>query len=231
MFVLGGFFGFVLLTNMVEASEVCPDGGDWSKDESGPDFSYTAPSGYKISKVCVKGSTELQYFTADGDNGCWKVSGIGGNSCSAVKISDGSSCHDISHVSFLREQVTESTPSPRPTPTVTPTAALTATPVPTEDPGDNEETATPTPTPTLTPTPTPTETTVPVGGGESSSTSTDSSSETGSSQTSTIEKTNHVPGELAGTFSMPISPQAAVSLIYTLVSGALFTVGYKKWND
>lgn len=123
-----------------EATETCPDGGAWQKDETAHNgFDETCYGGKKVSQICIKGGTNVKYFTTNGNDGCWARSGIGTSVGEAWKIGHGSSCKDISHASFKCETVS-------PTPTVTPTN----TPVPTPTPS-------PTPTPTKIPEPTPTE--------------------------------------------------------------------------
>ena len=141
------------------ASDVC-EGGDnswsnnWYKDENSP-FGITA-SGYIIDQICVKGGQNKIYYSSNGSDGCWSVSGIGTSTASAVKVGSGSSCKDISHAAFHRivasTPTPTNTPTPTKTPTPTPTNVPTATPTPTYAP-----TATPTPTTGVTNTPTPTQ--------------------------------------------------------------------------
>lgn len=51
-----------------------------------------------------------------------------------------------------------------------------------------------------------------------------------SNEITTGATTVTVPGILAGTSSMPISTEAAMSIVGTLLSGGLFIAGYKKWK-
>lgn len=144
-------FGINTHAPVLATTEQC-EAGEEHKDESGP-FSYTTGAGKTITKVCVKASIETFYFTVDGSNGCYSISGIGTQTATAIKVGSGKTCHDISHVSFYASSAPTGTPTATPTstPTVTPTAtpstAPTATPSPTPGQGANPPTGTPTPTP------------------------------------------------------------------------------------
>jgi hypothetical protein len=169
--VLVGVTYFVSSANskIASASETCPTGSGWTKDESSP-FSYTAPAGYKIDQICVKGGQPQNpngyIFTANTNGightcnyvqgkhqktGSVSVAGINSNQGSASKTGD---CADISHASFYITLITTPTPTTTPslTPTITPTITSTVTPTVTTTP-----TITPTPTYEVTVTPTPTE--------------------------------------------------------------------------
>jgi hypothetical protein len=119
-----------------EAVEVCPDGGAWQKDDSSyGGFDETCYSGKKVTEICIKGGTQIAYYTTNGNNGCWARSGIGTNEGDAWKIGAGPTCPDISHASFKCEYVSPTpTPTKTPTPTTTPTPTNTPTPTPTEPP-------------------------------------------------------------------------------------------------
>lgn len=136
------------------------ESGEETKDESSP-FTYTTGAGKTITKVCIKAGTATFYFTADENDGCYSVSGIGSQTGTATTVGSGNSCHDISHVNFYTATVPTGTPTatPTPTPTLTPTATPTHTPTatPTTTPTPTPA-ATPTATVTVTPTPTPTQT-------------------------------------------------------------------------
>jgi hypothetical protein len=116
--------------------------------------------GYIVTEVCVKGSTDIYYFKADGEMFCWEVEGIGTQVATASETwADANAaavvqCHDISHASFKVELVPTVTPTETPvvTPTETPVVTPTETPVVTPT-----ETPVVTPTATSTPTVTPTE--------------------------------------------------------------------------
>jgi len=137
------------------SSDVCPHepfDSNWYKfDGTAP--TYSAPSGYTIDQVCVKGGQNKIFYSSNGSDGCWNVYGIGTGSGGANKVGSGSSCKDISHASFhITQTQTEEEPTPTPTPTDTPTP----TPTPKDectDCGGNNEEPTPTPTNTITPTP------------------------------------------------------------------------------
>jgi hypothetical protein len=107
----------VITPGLVRAAAVppqdvtCPKDSPWTKiddnkvgdnDNSLNKINWTAPSGYVISEVCVKGGQDKEFFTANGSdsNSCWKVKGIGTSSATAKKIGEGSNCKDISHASF-----------------------------------------------------------------------------------------------------------------------------------
>lgn len=149
-------------------SNVCSGGdnswiNDWYKDEHSA-FTVTAPTGYIIDQICVKGGQNKKTFTANGSDGCWSVSGIGTQTASAIKVGSGSSCKDISHSSFHRVTSATQTPSPTvsptttpttPTTTVTPTVTTSVTPTVTTT---VTPTVTTTVTPTITDTVTPTDT-------------------------------------------------------------------------
>jgi hypothetical protein len=184
--VLVGVTYFVSTANnkIVAASETCPTGNGWSKDESSP-FSYTTPNGYKIDQICVKGGQPQNpngyIFTTNtngightcnytqGKNqktGSVSVAGIGTSLGSATKSGD---CADVSHASFHITLITTPTPTvtPTATPTVTPTVTVTPiiTVTPTVTPTSTPTvTITPTVTPTQDPSVTPTATPTPQGG-------------------------------------------------------------------
>ncbi len=140
------FFEVILLlalaTFSVFAAQTCPDGGGWTKIDSG-DLSAYPVSG--ATEYCFKAGTEVY-----DDRESWKSSG-----------------KDLSHWSYFIPQRT-ATPLPTTEPTETPTSTQeptntpgpTDTPEPTRTPGN---TATPEPTATRTPPPgsTPTYTATP----------------------------------------------------------------------
>jgi uncharacterized repeat protein (TIGR01451 family) len=91
---------------------VCPDGEDWEKiDDEGPQ-DYSAPTGYTVVEVCIKGGGDnspnvyLEYFTSDGwyqagGENCVGASGIGtANASSLYGEASGEVCAEISHSSF-----------------------------------------------------------------------------------------------------------------------------------
>jgi hypothetical protein len=124
------------------------------KDEHSP-FSITAPNGYVIEEVFIKGGVNC--FGPAG-NGiifntipCYLVSGVGTQTVTVTQIGPGPICKGISHI----EANKEATPTPTPSPTPTPTDAPTPTPTPTEEPRCGEQSEPrETPTPTATPEPT-----------------------------------------------------------------------------
>ena len=59
----------------------CPKDSGWTKID-GTMPSYTT-EGDIIIEVCVKGGQDKVFFTENGDNGCWKVMGIGTTSAYA----------------------------------------------------------------------------------------------------------------------------------------------------
>lgn len=134
----------------IPATEQCDAGG--TKDDLDP-FTFTAPSGEEVVKVCVKAGLDAFTFTVNGSNGCYRVTGIHDETASVEKVGSGRDCKNISYVTFY------SAPRPSPTPTSTPTNTPTNTPTgtPTNTP-TNTPTGTPTNTPTNTPTGTPTNT-------------------------------------------------------------------------
>lgn len=172
------------------------------KDETDP---YTYTSDQIITKVIVKAGSQNQgeacfTFTADGDNGCYQVTGIGTTTVTVTKIGSGPECKDISHVEFYADNGPTATPTvtltATPTLTQTPTPTVSPTPgdggpTPTDQPGNPTNTPTPTevtpssltPTPTevVPPSPTPTESRT-GGPGESSNNSSGGESSSSSSQ-------------------------------------------------
>lgn len=129
--------------------EVCPNTGNgWTKYDNWADEkteqSHDAGLGYVVTEVCVKGSTDIHYFTEDGEKFCWEVEGIGKQVATASETWANANaaavipCHDISHASFKVALVPTvsptNTPSPTDTPAVTPTDTLvpTATVTPTD---------------------------------------------------------------------------------------------------
>jgi hypothetical protein len=119
-------------------------------------YEYTAPPGYKILRVVVDGKVYDKTFYSDGEDYCWRASGIGTQSASLDKKHT-LGC-GINKVTFYKMYCPgpTTTPSPTPSPTVTPTPTpkpsctpkLTPTPIP-------SVTLTPTPIPSVTPSVTP----------------------------------------------------------------------------
>lgn len=126
--IIAAFIRFSAGDILASNPAVCPNGGEWVKDENSP-YSYSAPDGNKIAEVCIKGGQDQAIFNSDGNNGCWQVTGINSQSAQAVKIGEGPVCKDISHVSF---KISGSIVNPTPTPTPTPIASPTSTPKPHE---------------------------------------------------------------------------------------------------
>jgi len=117
---------------------------------------YTAPSGYTITGVCIKAGNDMfgdghsgvlgnGTYNGTTGNACYVVTGVGSQTVTVTRIASGNSCKELSHIDVYKTNAPTVTPTP--TPTVTPTV----TPTPTRTP-------TPTVTPTLTPTGTPTPT-------------------------------------------------------------------------
>jgi hypothetical protein len=212
-------------------TELCPQTGDWVKDETSP-FSVTHES-KNVAQVCIKGSTETVYFDAlNPSNNCWKTSGYGTHTGTAWDDHLGAGCHDISHASFRFE----SGAIPTATPTLISTPTPTATPVPIATPTPTcEPTATPTPTPTtepeVTPTPdkeepTPTPTSPPTGGTDVTDSSSDDNSNDSSNNSSTSsEQTSTGGGEVLGVTTLADTNSGIVeSLGWALTTlGSLLT--------
>lgn len=77
----------------------------FTKVESAP-FTATAPEGYIISKLFVKAGSEQSgagcfEYTANTNDGCYNVEGLGTQTATVTKIGSGSGCKDISHVEFI----------------------------------------------------------------------------------------------------------------------------------
>lgn len=108
--------------------QTCEHTGDWTKDETAP-FEYTAPDGYEIVEVCVKGGQDKKYYISNQDDGCWEVEGIGTGFAQVTKTGDGPTCKDISHASFRIEKELDEPDTPD-----TPTTLTTPTP-----PGQTQE--------------------------------------------------------------------------------------------
>lgn len=92
-----------LLEPQSNCSGLACDGGACEKDEDSP-FEITLSGGSLISQLWIKassGETACFLFTADGDNGCYTVTGIGTQTVRAVKSGLGDSCHDISHIEAI----------------------------------------------------------------------------------------------------------------------------------
>ena len=127
----------------------CADGG--IKDSDAP-YTATAPAGEVVMAVCVKAGTST--ISVSPGNSCYTLAGLGTETATVVKSGSGSSCKDISYVTFYT-----GAPTPIPTPTSTPTPTVGTLPTPTPTPTVGAL-PTPTPTPTVgalpTPTPTPT---------------------------------------------------------------------------
>lgn len=156
MLIVALVTGFGFWTRGAQATETCPDGGAWQKDETAQGgYDETCHGGKKVTQICIKGGTKVAYYSTNGNDGCWARSGIGTSEGSAWKIGSGPTCKDISHASFKCETVTPiSTPTPAPTVTPVPTPTVTVKPSPTLI---CTPTAAPEPTPTAVPEPTPTE--------------------------------------------------------------------------
>jgi hypothetical protein len=140
----------------------CGDGWDM-KDEVGPPWSLSAPSGYVWYQVGIKAATDCFKTKSNGEvAGCYEVSGLGTDTLTVRDLPDApSECHAVSHI-LGKYQQEEPTDTPRPTNTPEdPTETPTDTPEePTETPTDTPEDPTATPTntpepPTETPTDTP----------------------------------------------------------------------------
>ena len=117
-----------------------------------------------IHAVGIKSATECFYFTSNGDDGCYRVSGIGTGTVTVERIGDGPNCQAMSYVAIYTSPAPTATPTntPTKTPTKTHTATFTFTPTdtPTSSPTNtitptSEVTFTPTPTKTHKPTNTP----------------------------------------------------------------------------
>lgn len=143
----------ILAGNMFGSSNVeatfttpCPSSPPWVKKDglSGKTYTYTAPAGYNIVKVCYKHSVYKHTFSVT-PTMSYKV----------VADWHGWKWHDLSHASFKLAPKPTPSPTPEPTPTPTPEPTPTPTPEPTSTPTP-EPTPTPTPEPTPTPTPKPT---------------------------------------------------------------------------
>lgn len=90
----------------------CPDpGGEYEylgKDDFGSEsYQYTDPEGKSIDFVYVKAGTECNAFSADTNNGCYIVSGLGTPTVSVERIGDGPDCKEISHVTYYHKIVEE----------------------------------------------------------------------------------------------------------------------------
>lgn len=156
-----GIVSLATFANATTQVQVCPEGNGWTKDEwtdNEDSNTYTAPAGYYIDEVCVKGGTIREFFTVDGTKSTWTVDFKNNSTKAEIEECWWQGCKDISHISWHKTLIPTPTPAtPTPTPaTPTPTPA-TPTPTP-ETPTPTPATPTPTPeTPTPTPsTPTPT---------------------------------------------------------------------------
>ncbi len=230
---------------------VCPQGNGWSNHIQGTNPQYTAPTGFLIAEICIKGGNAdnspngyLKHFTSDGwfqvtyeTNGnpqnrktvtknCVGGFGIGTHQGEALHgDADGYACAGISHASF--RLVAKSTPTPTPTDTPTPTPTFTPTPTLTLTP-----TATPTPTLTPTGTPsatltiTPTPTTGSIGGNNNNN----NSDNTGSVAGATTQQTGEILGAttLAGTGTALTSFANMLGLAGATLVGIASTRSKKK---
>jgi hypothetical protein len=98
---------------------------------SGP-FTYTTNPGYVISQVGIKSGASCFYFTANGSDGCYQVSGIGTPTVYIGGGGTGSDCQAISHVIiFTAQKITPTEPPPTEPP---PTEPPPTEPPPTEPP-------------------------------------------------------------------------------------------------
>jgi LPXTG-site transpeptidase (sortase) family protein len=182
--------------------------GYTAKIESAP-FTYTAEG--IISRLFVKAGSQNQEdgacteFTGNGDNGCYRVEGLGTNTVTVTNIAGGPDCKDISHVEFFLVDPTPAQPTATPIvptstpviPTNTPTVAI-PTQVPTETliPTIPTLSATATPTaiitdPVATFTPTPTQVSEPTATPTSGSSSSNNDNGSSSSNTSNNSSSNN----------------------------------------
>jgi hypothetical protein len=98
---------------------------------SGP-FTYTTNPGYVISQVGIKSGSGCFYFTANGSDGCYQVSGIGTPTVYIGGGGTGSDCQAISHaIIYTAQKITPTEPPPTEPP---PTEPPPTEPPPTEPP-------------------------------------------------------------------------------------------------
>ena len=184
------------------------------KDEQGPDYTITSPNGELFSSVWVKtgGDDKCVYFSSDGSDGCFIVTGIGTVTVTVTIDPAGTDCHGISHI-----QAIIATPTPTPTtgdePTPTPGDDLTPTP-----------SVEPTVAPTVTEAPQPTATPQP--SNDSGGTGGTSSNDSGSSSSSSTN-TETKQGQVLGTSTLAATGGFADSLaaLSQILGVAIMTLG------
>ena len=94
-------FSVALLAGAAFAgTEKCPAGS--AKIESGP-WQYCSNDGF-ITSICIKAGTQTYSFTADGENKCYTVKGIGTSCVYVTGGGTGRDCKDISGVTFYVEK-------------------------------------------------------------------------------------------------------------------------------
>jgi len=85
---------------MATGTEKCPAGS--AKIEAGP-WEYCSKDG-PITSVCIKAGNETYSFSADGEDKCYTVKGIGTDCVYVSGGGTGRDCKDISGVTFYVEK-------------------------------------------------------------------------------------------------------------------------------
>ncbi len=95
-------FSVALLAGAAFANgtEKCPAGS--AKIESGP-WQYCSTDGY-ITSICIKAGNKTYSFSADGEDKCYTVKGIGTSCVYVTGGGTGRDCKEISGVTFYVEK-------------------------------------------------------------------------------------------------------------------------------
>lgn len=86
--------------SVIAATEKCPAGA--AKLEAGP-WTYCSNDG-PITSVCIKAGTKVYSFTADGEDKCYTVKGIGTSCVEVTGGGTGRDCKEISGVTFFVDE-------------------------------------------------------------------------------------------------------------------------------
>lgn len=141
--VIGLLFSFSTSSPVAGAvaAQVCPDSNGWVKVEGNQSGGYTAPSGFVVDAVCVKGGNDVSdngyYFTTppssntvtcekNDHSGSITVNGVGTSNITYTIEGDG--CAEISHASYHLVSTSITTITPSLSPSTTPSTTPSVTP-------------------------------------------------------------------------------------------------------
>ena len=99
--------GVIAVLAMAVAATGASADGQGSPDEcldgvSEPGDSYTAPDGFTVDGICIKsGQLHTGELNIGDDWGCYIIGGLGTQTVTVSKESDGPDCQDVSHIDII----------------------------------------------------------------------------------------------------------------------------------